>query len=256
MAVGAVHEVVCGRPVASTAAAPEPLTKRFTARLRRLVAGREAAIEAIDDALRLGRLDQAARQLDDLASDAGNDGACALRRARLAALQQDPVMVLRWARSAVNQGVADPLALALLGLGHLLQGEPATAVTVFNRLIAEHPEALAGYAGLAAACALTGRLPQMDGALVLARERDASAAVRRLEACRARLAGDAASEEAILAQLLREAPDDQAAATRLRVLRRGDGSGNTRRHTASSHRNATHAPETGALVRRPTDPGS
>ncbi len=254
MIVGAAHEVICGRRTAAVTAAPEPLTKRFTARLRRLVAGREAAIEAIDEALRSGRLEQAARQLDDLASDAGNDGACALRRARLAALQEDPVMVLRWARSAVNQGVADPLALALLGLGHLLQGEPATAATVFNRLTAEHPEAVAGYAGLAAACCLTGRLPQADGALALARNRDPLPALRRLEACRARLAGDAAAEEAILTQLLRETPDDAAATARLRGLRRGDGSSQTRRHTAGG-RSPVDAPETGALVRRHTDPG-
>jgi hypothetical protein len=254
MLVGAVHELVCGR-VAAAPTAPEPLTRRFTARLRRLVAGREAAIEAIDEALRTGRLDQAARQLDDLASEAGNDGACALRRARLAALQQDPVMVLRWARSAVNQGVADPLALALLGLGHLLQGEPATAITVFTRLIAEHPGAVAGPGGLAAACCLAGRLPQADAALAAARGHAASPAFHRLDACRARLAGDTGAEEAILAQLLRETPDDAAAANRLRTLRRGEGSGNTRRHTAGSSRHATGSPETGALVRRPTDHG-
>jgi hypothetical protein len=126
---------------------------------------------------------------------------------------------------------------------------------VFNRLIAEHPDAAAGYAGLAAACALTGRLPQVDAALALAREREASPAVRRLEACRARLAGDTATEEAILSHLLRETPDDAAATTRLRVLRRGDGSGGTRRHTAGGTSHSTHAPETGALVRRHTDPG-
>ncbi|MFM2090346.1 MAG: hypothetical protein RLZZ127_835 [Planctomycetota bacterium] len=258
MILEAARELVVGRQ-APAGNAPEPLTKRVTARLRRLVAGREASLHAIDEALAQGRTAQAARLLDELASDTGNDGACALRRARLAALDRDPVMLVRWARSAVNQGVEGPMPLALLGLGHLIQGEPVTAITIFTRLAAEHPQSAIGFAGLAAADLLAGRPAKADGALALARERDRSPALRRLEACFARLSGQPGAEEAVLTQLLRDHPDDGAAAARLRAMRSQEGSSRSRRSTATANTGSGRLPPVGehpALVRRrPTDPG-
>ncbi|MEK7414197.1 MAG: protein kinase [Planctomycetota bacterium] len=199
----------------------ESVTKRITARLHRLIAGRDSVLAAVDVALNEGRFATAQKMLDHLAETAsshaaGNDANMCLLRARLVCMQDDFSAALRWAQSAVNQELKEPTALAILALCRLHLRQDQTARAIFKRLRLENHESPLGPIGQGVVAILSGHDAEAIEALANAAKRQAQhPALLRLSALRLRCIGDLPGESSVLRRALQL--DPQASDIRRRL---------------------------------------
>ncbi len=185
--------------------APSTLTQRFTSRLRRLVANREACLVEVIKLTESGNFDEAEKLLDRVAVSkgaAGNDDQMCLLRSRISALRGDATNAMFWAQVAVGQNSGNPLALAIVGYHHLLDRHVAAAKAIYEELTSCHPQSALGPLGQACLLFLSGFDKRAEEALRIGSSREKLPAMVQLSAIFCRANGDVDGEMALLRQLL------------------------------------------------------
>ncbi len=184
---------------------PATLTQRFTSRLRRLAANREATMAEAAQLVEVGKFDDAEKLIDQVASSrgaAGNDHGMCLLRSRICALRGDGANAMCWAQLAVGQQNESPVALAIVGYYHLHGRRLHAATTVFEEIHSRYPHSPLGPLGQASIHLLAGFHAKAEEALSEASHQGNLPAIRRLSALLCRAKGDIDGEIGILRKML------------------------------------------------------
>ena len=184
---------------------PATLTQRFTSRLRRIAANREATMAEAAQLVGVGKFDDAEKLIDQVASSrgaAGNDHGMCLLRSRICALRGDAANAMCWAQLAVGQQNDSPFALAIVGFYHLHSRRLHAATSVYDEIDSRFPRSALGPLGQASIHLLAGFHTKAEEALNEASEREKNPAIHRLSALLFRAKGDIEGEIGMLRKML------------------------------------------------------